>query len=123
MMPKSPVGGPGGPGSSPMMSPGGGAGNRADAMTKIKSANAALLMASLAFEQGGKEQQAILRAVTALNTISSKAQAANLVPAGLAAMGQASKQGPLTTAPPPGVAAGAGGPPGMPSPEPELAAA
>ena len=97
-----------------MMSPGGGAGARADAMTKVQTANSALLLASTAFEQGSKEQQAILRAVTALNTIAGKANAANMVPAAIAGMAQASKQGPLTAAPPPGVAGGAGGPPGMP---------
>ena len=101
-----------------MMSPGGGAGNRAFAMTQIKAAHSALLLASNAFVAGSKEQQALLRAVTAINTIAGKAESASMVPAGLAAMAQASKQGPLTAAPPPGAMGppGSGGPP-MPPPD------
>ena len=118
-LPKSPIGGPGGPGASPMMSPGGGAGARANSMNQIRAANDTLLLAVASFDQGSKEQQAILRAITALNTISSRATGANMVPAALAAMAQASSRGPLTTAPPPGMAggmgpSGPGGPPPMP---------
>ena len=120
MVPKSPVGGPGGPGGSPMMSPGGGAGNRAAAVQQVKTVMPALLIASMAFEAGSKEQQAILRAVSSLNPIFGKAVGSNMVPAGLATMAQATKQGPLSAAPPPGLAADQGvpgGPPGMSPPE------
>src|ERR1700733_7732855 len=85
-LPKSPVGGPGGPGGSPMMSPGGGAGNKAAAVQQIKAVLPALLLASMAFEGGSKEQQAVLRAVQSLNPIFGKAEGQNMVPAGLATM-------------------------------------
>jgi hypothetical protein len=101
-----------------MMSPGGGAGLKADARTKIQVAHQALLLATNAFEMGSKEQQALLRAVTALNVFG-KTEGTSMVPAGIAAMAQASKRGPPVGAPPPGVAGGMGppGPPPMPPPE------
>lgn len=102
-MPKSPVGGPSGPGGSPMLSPGGGAGNKAAATQQVKAVIPALLMASMAFESGSKEQQALLRAIQSLNPIFGKAEGSNMVPAALATMAQASKQGPLSAAPPPGL--------------------
>ena len=96
-----------------MMSPGGGAGNKAAAIQQIKAVLPTLLLASMAFESGGKEQQAVLRAVSALNPIFGKAEGTNMVPAGLATMAQASKQGPLSAAPPPGLAPDTKPPPGM----------
>src|SRR6266849_4620855 len=87
-MPKSPVGGPGGPGGSPMLSPGGGAGNKAAATQQVKAVIPALLVASMAFESGSKEQQALLRAIQSLNPIFGKAEGANMVPAALATMAQ-----------------------------------
>jgi|SRR5215475_12657430 len=102
VVPKSPIGGPGGPGGSPMLSPGGGAGLKADATAKIKAASEALLVASLSFEHGSKEQNALLEAVRSLK-IFGKQTGANMVPAGIAAMAQASKQGPPSAAPPPGM--------------------
>ncbi len=122
MAPKSPVAGPGGPGGSPMLSPGGGDGNKAAAMQQVKIAIKPLLLASMAFEPGSKEQQALLRAVAALNPIFGKAEGTDMVPAGLAAMAQANKKGPLSAAPPPGSAPG--GPPaggGMEALPPEAA--
>ena len=96
---------------------------RASAMNEVRTANDVLLHALNSFDQGSKEMQAILRAITALNTIGGKATGANMVPAGIAAMAQASNRGPPTTAPPPGVAGG-GAPPGMPGmPLPEAEAA
>src|ERR1700727_560277 len=78
-LPKSPVGGPGGPGASPMMSPGGGAGNKAAATQQVKAVIPALLIASMAFDAGSKEQQALLRAISSLNPIFGKAEGANMV--------------------------------------------
>ena len=101
-----------------MLSPGGGAGNKAAAVQSIKSLMPGLLHASMAFEAGSKEQQAVLRAVSALNPIFGKAEGSNMVPAGLAAMAMQSKQGPLSAAPPPGLANNPTAPPpgGVPVP-------
>jgi hypothetical protein len=82
MMPKQPTGGPGGPGASPMLSPGAGAGNKAAAMQAVKPAIEILLKAAMAFDGGSKEQQALLRAVSSLNPIFGKAEGQNMVPAG-----------------------------------------
>lgn len=122
-VPKSPVGGPGGPGASPMLSPGGGAGNKAAAIQSVKAVMPAILMASMAFESGSKEQQALLRAIQSLNPIFGKAEGANMVPAGLATLAQANKQGPLSAAPPPGLVSDNSPPPGMGAPPPEAGAA
>lgn len=100
-----------------MLSPGGGAGNKAAATQQVKAVIPALLVASMAFDAGSKEQQALLRAISSLNPIFGKAEGTNMVPAGLATMAQASKQGPLSAAPPPGIAP-AGKPPGMDMPSP-----
>ena len=105
-----------------MMSPGGGAGNKAAAVQTIKALMPGILKASMAFESGSKEQQAILRAVAALNPIFGKAEGANMVPAGLAAMAMSAKQGPMSSAPPPGLVSNNAPPPGMGAP-PEGAAA
>jgi len=112
-MPGSPAGGPGGPGGSPVMSPGGGAGNKAAAVQSVKAVMPMLLKASMAFEAGSKEQQALLRAMSSLNPIFGKAEQANMVPAGLAQMAMANKQGPLSAAPPPGIVSNNTPPPGM----------
>lgn len=118
-MPKSPMGGPGGPGASPMLSPGGGEGNKAAAIQSVKAVLPAILKASMAFEAGSKEQQAILRAVSALNPIFGKAEGSNMVPAGLAAMAMQAKQGgPMSAAPPPGLTSNPTPPPGMAPPPP-----
>ena len=112
-VPKSPVGGPGGPGGSPMLSPGGGVGNKSAAVQQIKVVMPALMLAMMAFEAGSKEQQAINRALSALGPIFGKAEATNMVPAGLASLAQAQKQGPLSAAPPPGLVSNNSPPPGM----------
>lgn len=116
MMPKSPTGGPGGPGASPMLSPGSGAGNRAGAVQLVKTAMPALIKASMAFEMGSKEQQALFRAISSLNPIFGKGEGTNMVPAGLASLAEASKQGPLSAAPPPGIKPTNTPPPGMEPP-------
>jgi len=96
-----------------MLSPGGGAGNKAAAVQSVKAVMPMLLKASMAFEAGSKEQQALLRAMSSLNPIFGKAEGANMVPAGLAQMAMASKQGPLSAAPPPGIVSNNSPPPGM----------
>ena len=121
-LPGSPAGGPGGPGGSPMMSPGGGDGNKAAAVQSVKAVMPMLLKASMAFEAGSKEQQALLRAMSSLNPIFGKAEGANMVPAGLAQLAMANKQGPMSSAPPPGMVSNNSPPPGMGAP-PEGAAA
>jgi len=120
MIPKSPIGGPGGPGGSPMLSPGGGAGNKAAAIQQVKAVLPAIIMAMMAFEAGSKEQQALMRAASALNPLFGKAEGQNMVPAGLATMAQAGKAGPLSAAPPPGIAPDAKPPAGMESPAPPM---
>ena len=122
-LPKSPVGGPGGPGGSPMLSPGGGAGNKAAAVQIVKGLLPGLLKASMAFDAGSKEQQALIRAVSALNPIFGKAEGANMVPAGLATLAQDARKGPLSAAPPPGLMPTNNPPPGMHVPPGELEAA
>ena len=117
-LPKSPVAGPGGPGASPMLSPGGGGGNKAAAVQIVKALLPGLLHASMAFEAGSKEQQALIRAVSALNPIFGKAEGANMVPAGLATLAQTARKGPLSAAPPPGLIPTDKPPPGMPMPPP-----
>jgi hypothetical protein len=109
-----------------MLSPGGGAGNKAAAIQSVKAVMPMLLHASMAFEGGSKEQQALLRAMSSLNPVFGKAEGANMVPAGLATMAMASKQGPLSAAPPPGLVSNNTPPPGMGGggpPEPPGAAA
>lgn len=95
-----------------MLSPGGGAGNKAAAIQTVKGLLPGLIMASMAFESGSKEQQAILRAVSSLNPIFGKAAGENMVPAGLAQMATMAKQGsPMSAAPPPGLTANPTPPP------------
>lgn len=97
-----------------MLSPGGGAGNKAAATQQVKAVIPALLVASMAFEAGSKEQQALLRAISSLNPIFGKAEGSNMVPAGLATMAQAAKSGsPLSAAPPPGLVSNNTPPPGF----------
>lgn len=105
-----------------MLSPGGGEGNKAAAIQSVKAVMPAILKASMAFEAGSKEQQAILRAVSALNPIFGKAEGSNMVPAGLAAMAMQAKQGPMSAAPPPGLVSNNQPPPGMGAPPPGEAA-
>jgi hypothetical protein len=122
-LPKSPAGGPAGPGSSPMMSPGAGAGNKAAAVQTVKAIMPAILKAAMAFEGGSKEQQALLRAMSSLNPIFGKAEGANMVPAGLQQLAMANKAGSMSSAPPPGLVSNNAPPPGMGAPEPQGEAA
>jgi hypothetical protein len=99
-----------------MMSPGAGAGNKAAAVQSVKAVMPMLLKASMAFEAGSKEQQALLRAMSSLNPIFGKAEGANMVPAGLAQMAMANKGGAMQSAPPPGLISNNAPPPGMGAP-------
>jgi hypothetical protein len=96
-----------------MLSPGAGAGNKAAAVQQIKAVMPALMVAMMAFEAGSKEQQAVNRALSALGPVFGKAEGNNMVPAALATMAQAHKQGPMSAAPPPGLVSNNTPPPGM----------
>ena len=101
-MPKSPAGSPPtGPGSSPALSPGDGAGRKAAAIHTVKALLNPLLVASMAFEAGSKEQQALIRAVSALNPIFGKAEQTNMVPAAMQQMVMQGAKGPGGSQPPP----------------------
>ena len=113
-LPKSLAGAPPtGPGASPALSPGDGAGRKAAAISGIKAVLEHLLKMSTAFDPGSKEQQALIRAVSSLNPIFGRAEAVNMVPAALQSMmsGAAKPQ----TAPPPPAGMPPGGKPPMPS--------
>ena len=97
-----------------MLSPGGGAGNKAAAMQSVKVAMPTLLHAALAYEVGSKEQQALINAYRALTPIFGKAEGSNMVPAGIATMAMnAQKGGGMSAAPPPGIKPTNTPPPGM----------
>lgn len=104
-----------------MLSPGGGAGNKAAAVQKIKTAADVIVLAMNAFEVGSKEQQALMRAAQALSGIVGKSTGTNMVPADITAMAQAAQKGPPSGAPPPGVMPG-GPPPGAGAEPPPMAA-
>lgn len=104
-LPGSVAGGTGGPGATPMVSPGGGAGNKAAAIASIKAVMKTLQVHLLAFEPGSRESQALMRSLSALNPIFGKAQDADLTPAAMRQMAQTQNPGgPLSAAPPPGIA-------------------
>lgn len=89
-----------------MLSPGGGAGNAAAATARIKGFIGPLLEAAMAFPAGSKEQQAIINSYRALTPVFGKADAGspNMVPAALQALATQGAKGPLSAAPPPGLA-------------------
>ena len=105
-LPKSPIGGPaGGPGGGPMVSPGSGAGNMAAAVSRIKAVHTSLTQDLSAFPPGSKEQQAVFRALTALNTVIKDAAPENSKAAVQQMLkGGSSAGAPLAGAPPGGVA-------------------
>ena len=86
-------------------------------MHKVKALLPALLTASMAFEGGSKEQQALIRAVSALNPIFGKAEGERMVPAALQQMMQESVKGPTGGQPPP---PGPMPPPGAKPPGPSM---
>lgn len=66
-LPQSPIGGPAGPGASPMMSPGTGAGMQARAMEGIGKVIETLMAYAGSFPSGTPQFTGIMRAITALN--------------------------------------------------------
>jgi hypothetical protein len=92
-LPKSPFGGPSGPGASPATSAGPGGGNEAAAIADIKSAIPMLTKSISAFPIGDKRRQSLLRAITALEANFGKSDSDALMPAAVQRMGQAAQAG------------------------------
>src|SRR5258706_1362553 len=114
-LPKSPIGGAGGPGASPMVSPGANAGGKAKAAAKIKACTQTLLAEAMNFEPGSREFNGIMSAIKALKPVFGKPTDQDLVPAARRQIAQAPKP-PLAACPPQGL--GRGPPPPMPPPGP-----
>jgi hypothetical protein len=68
-LPKSPIGGPSGPGSSPMVSPGTGAGMQAQAKQKVAKVIDQLLEIGATFSKDSGEWNSVSRAISALNGV------------------------------------------------------
>jgi hypothetical protein len=66
---KSPIGGPSGPGASPMVSPGTGAGMQAQGKQRVSKVIDQLLEIGAGFPKDGGEWNAISRAISALNGV------------------------------------------------------
>src|SRR5215469_3629193 len=120
-MPKSPLGGPTGPGTSSATSPGSGAGHEAAAMADVKATIPILMKAASGLPVGDKARQALLRAVMALETHFGKSEMNDLTGAAADRIGAAAKSGAGLQGhnmPPPGMMLGgpspAGGPWGPP---------
>lgn len=114
-LPNSPVGGPAGPGGSPMLSPGGGAGSQAAAVAKIATVSEQIKEAMMAFDTQSKEFQSCMRAITALNSVAGTKKADDLAPAAnMQNRAMGGKPNPLAGAAPPGIA-------GPPPPRPPMA--
>lgn len=109
-LPKSPIGGPSGPGASPMVSPGTGAGMQAKAMSDVKKIMDQLLEVGAAFEKGTPQFNSVARAISALNGVFSKAAASEppKAPLPVPPTPPGGGLGGLGT-PPTGIAAGGGG--------------
>jgi hypothetical protein len=126
-MMKSPIGGPSGPGASPMVSPGTGAGMQAQGKQRVSKVIDQLLEIGAGFPKDGGEWNAISRAISALNgvfTAAKKEPEPKPLPvppttpgAGLGGLG-----GPPSGMPPPGGGASPGGMPagGPPPIAPEM---
>lgn len=113
MLPKSPIGAPGGPGASPMVSPGNNAGAKAAATGKIKACMSTMLSVAHTFEPGTKEFNALMGSLRTLNGMFGKPSDQDLVPAARRQIAQAPKP-PLAGSPPAGL--GGGPPPPQPPP-------
>ena len=113
-LPGSPIGGPGGPGPTPMVSPGAGGGVKAAATEQIKSCMRNIQVAGLNFDPGSKEFNAVMGALRTLNGIFGKPSDADLDPAARARMAQPPPS-PLAGMAPAGMA---GAPPGAGAPPP-----
>jgi hypothetical protein len=68
-LPQSPIGGPSGPGASPMVSPGTGAGMQAQGKQRVAKIIDQLLEVGAGFPKDGGEWNAISRAISALNGV------------------------------------------------------
>lgn len=66
-MPKSPIGGPSGPGASPMVSPGTGAGMQARSLASIKQIMDSLMSLAKDFQPGTPQFNGIVGAIKSLN--------------------------------------------------------
>jgi len=126
-LPGNPMGGPGGPGASPITSPGGGAGNEAATDGLIAGVMQTLYKALQAYPLGSKKNQAVLNAIRALSANFAKQETQALVPAAIQQMAMNTKPGgPMANAPMPPIAPapppGAGGPGGPGAPEEMMAA-
>ena len=75
IMPKTPIAGPSGPGGSPMVSPGTGAGMQARATDQIKKLMGELLKAAQPFQPGSVEFNAVIGAIKNLNGVFNKKSA------------------------------------------------
>jgi hypothetical protein len=114
VLPKSPIGGAGGPGASPMVSPGNNAGGKAAAAAKIKACMQTIQIAALSYEPGSKEFNGVMGALRSLNSVFGKPTDQDLVPAARRQIAEAPKP-PLAGSPPAGLG-GAPQPPMMPPP-------
>jgi hypothetical protein len=112
------AGSPAQPGGSPVLAPGGGAGNMAAASGILKSVIPSLHQALQAFPVNSPQYKAVDRALAALTPTFGQQQGQNLVPAAILQQAQAAKSGqspisnampPLQPAPPPGASASPAG--------------
>lgn len=120
-LPKNPAGGPGGPGASPALSPGGGKGNQEAARTQVKMAIQALRLCQDSFDVYSDESSAIAEAIRSLKNVFGKADKQDIVPAEMLRMAQQAKQKqPFGQVPPAGMNANRPPtpPPNMASPVP-----
>src|SRR5215475_1697110 len=85
-LPGSPIGGAGGPGASPMVSPGQGAGVKAAAVAQIRSCMRNIQVAALSFDPGSKEFNGVMGALRSLNSVFGKPADQDLDPAARARM-------------------------------------
>jgi hypothetical protein len=114
-LPGSPVGGAGGPGPTPMLSPGAGGGVKAAAVAQIRSCMRNIQVAALSFDPGSKEFNGVMGALRSLNSVFGKPSDQDLDPAARARMAQPPPS-PLAGMAPAGMAGGGGGPPPAPPP-------
>lgn len=119
--PQSLLRGPPGPGKSPMQSPGDGAGNRAAAFQLLKQITTAAYKVGMAFPVGSPEAQAISDAIKKFQSVVGKAEKTIPGQAGLIALASQAQKGPLSGAPPPGIAPTNTPPPGVEQPPPGMA--
>lgn len=92
-LPKSPMGGPSGPGATPALSPGAGAGAETAAIADIKGTIPVLTKSLNSFPIGDKRRQALMRAVTALEAHFGKSNTDDLTQASAHRMTSAAKTG------------------------------